>query len=282
MTQHHGCRFLRLVGAALLAVGLVATWLTPAAADTRRYLLSPGSSITAVCLPCNEAPAPPEPLSGWFEVTVVPGQTLVDFAAVTGVDLSSESHSVVGQGFLQTVGPDRQAMVLDVRIDGETVLLSSGQRQVVSPTGIAIVLSSPRAAAKTYLLVLSASEVAPDGPDFDADGILDSADNCPHLANPDQRDGDGDGVGDDCDACPATPAGAVSPLTADGCALVDLCPCDGPRAGGEWTGPRGYLRCVSRATRAWRAQGRLSREESIAVMRRAARSGCGRMLVALR
>jgi len=36
--------------------------------------------------------------------------------------------------------------------------------------------------------------------DTDGDGIPDSRDNCPTVANPDQRDTDGDGIGDACDA----------------------------------------------------------------------------------
>jgi Thrombospondin type 3 repeat len=40
--------------------------------------------------------------------------------------------------------------------------------------------------------------------DTDGDGIPDSKDNCPKVANPDQKDSDGDGVGDACDNCPLT------------------------------------------------------------------------------
>ena len=38
--------------------------------------------------------------------------------------------------------------------------------------------------------------------DGDGDGLADSLDNCPEVANEDQTDGDGDGLGDACDARP--------------------------------------------------------------------------------
>jgi hypothetical protein len=41
--------------------------------------------------------------------------------------------------------------------------------------------------------------------DSDKDGIPDSADNCPTVANMDQRDHDLDTLGDDCDRCPHLP-----------------------------------------------------------------------------
>lgn len=37
--------------------------------------------------------------------------------------------------------------------------------------------------------------------DFDRDGVRDSEDNCPRVANPDQADDDGDAVGNACDLC---------------------------------------------------------------------------------
>src|SRR5262245_8645827 len=45
--------------------------------------------------------------------------------------------------------------------------------------------------------LLGLRAVAGDG-DLDGDGINDSLDNCPRVANPDQADSDGDGIGDAC------------------------------------------------------------------------------------
>jgi hypothetical protein len=51
------------------------------------------------------------------------------------------------------------------------------------------------------------SPIPPDEPppvDSDGDGVPDSVDNCPEVANPDQADTDADGYGDACDPCPMT------------------------------------------------------------------------------
>jgi len=58
-------------------------------------------------------------------------------------------------------------------------------------------------------------------PDADLDGIADTADNCPLLANPGQEDGDSDGVGDACDNCPTTPN--ADQLDGDGDGVGDAC-----------------------------------------------------------
>lgn len=50
--------------------------------------------------------------------------------------------------------------------------------------------------------------------DSDGDGIPDSSDNCPTVANPDQADSDNDGTGDACETASANPViNAVSPAT---------------------------------------------------------------------
>lgn len=44
--------------------------------------------------------------------------------------------------------------------------------------------------------------MVPDADDTDGDGVLDTTDNCPGVANKDQVDADTDAKGDACDACP--------------------------------------------------------------------------------
>jgi hypothetical protein len=61
--------------------------------------------------------------------------------------------------------------------------------------------------------------------DQDGDGVIDSADNCPAVANPTQTDTDGDGAGDACDNCPALANADQADGDADGVGDVcDNCP----------------------------------------------------------
>jgi Thrombospondin type 3 repeat len=202
-----------------------------------------------------------------------------DVAAVTAINLSSRRHTLGGHGFVQRIGPDRQAMVLEAEINGAKVLFTSGRRQHAAGGGITIILSSPRTGEHTYVLVLSASPVNDQPVDSDGDGIADTQDNCPTVANADQKDSDGDGVGDACDQCAGTTDGLV---TRQGCSITQLCPCDGPTTDQQWESQTDYLRCVLRATRAFRRNGQMSRAESLQTLRRAGRSGCGRTVVAMR
>ncbi len=60
--------------------------------------------------------------------------------------------------------------------------------------------------------------------DWDEDGLLDGADNCPARANAGQEDADGDGVGDACDNCPGVGNVAQSDRDGDGVgAACDNC-----------------------------------------------------------
>ncbi len=259
---------------------MVFLWVRPAAADSRHYVVNAGSSITSVCNRCATAPAPPEPLSGTFDVTLLPVSNMFDVAAITNLSLSSKSTAIGGNGFLQRLGPDRQAMVLDALVNGEKVLFTSGRRQHADSRDITMILSSTRAGAQTHMLVISASAVDDPPADADGDGVADMQDNCPLVANRAQSDSDGDRVGDACDACAGSTAGSM--VTASGCSVDQLCPCDASASGEAWQSQRDYLRCVARATRTFRREGQVSRNESLRIIRRAARTGCGRTVVALR
>ena len=269
----------RRMGAFIAVACCLTSWTTVAAAGTRHYVVNPGSSITSVCNTCGEPPAVPETLTGSFDVTVLPVSSASDVAAVTSLSLSSGKHTLGGHGFLQRIGPDRQAMVLEAELDGSKVLFTSGRRQHTSGADITIILSSPRTGEHTYVLVLSASPVNDQPADADGDSIADAQDNCPTVANPDQTDRDGDGVGDACDHCPGTTGGLV---TRQGCSIAQLCPCEGPATGQQWENQTDYLRCIARATRSFRRNGQMSRAESLDVLRRASRSGCARTVIAMR
>lgn len=274
-------RLARLFGFDLVVLMLVTVSASPlAATELRQYTLGPGSMITRLCRSCATPPAIPEPLSGSFEVDLLPVPATHSAAAVTNVRFSSPSYEVSGRGFLRRVGTDRQEMVIAATINEDESLLSSGRRQLTDGREIRLVLSSGRKSDTTYVVVLVGIPIDDPRPDGDGDGVDDTIDNCPAIPNPDQLDSDGDHLGDACDQCPDTQG--LTPVTRDGCNIEQVCPCAGPEASAGWESPAEYLRCVARATRTLRREGQLSRPESMRLLRRAARSGCGRVVVALR
>lgn len=57
-------------------------------------------------------------------------------------------------------------------------------------------------ASTTKSITANVGEIPVPPVDTDNDGVPDSQDNCPNVANPDQKDSDGNGVGDACDVQP--------------------------------------------------------------------------------
>ena len=90
-----------------------------------------------------------------------------------------------------------------------------------APRGSAGTDAAPPADAHVDAVVVAD---VPDGSpdtDTDGDGIPDSTDNCPTVANPDQHDEDGDHVGDVCDPCPQVMDQPT--LDTDGDGIPDAC-----------------------------------------------------------
>ena len=202
-----------------------------------------------------------------------------DVAAVTNVKLASQSFELSGNGFLQRFGRDRQALVLDARINDAPVWLTSGRRQYADATNITITLSSSAGSGFSYALAISAAPVDQEPQDSDADHVADGQDNCPTVANPEQAETDADGIGDACDRCPDTPPD--SPVTTSGCNVAQLCPCEESRDGAPWQTQKDYLQCVVRAVRELYRDGQVSKQKRRKILRRAATSTCGRTVVAL-
>jgi len=85
-------------------------------------------------------------------------------------------------------------------------------------------------------LGMMAELVALEG-DADGDGIVNSADNCPNVANADQADADSDGVGDVCDNCPANANADQADTDGDGKGNVcDNCPLTPNPTQADWDG----------------------------------------------
>jgi hypothetical protein len=116
----------------------------------------------------------------------------------------------------------------------------------------------------------------------DGDGFDDLVDNCPLVVNDDQADLDRDGEGDACDLdadgdgvvdaddrCLGTLPGEVS--DAEGCAIAQLCPCDGP-----WRHHIAYVLCTAKAGHDFRKAGLISLRELVRIVFKAGKSQCGR------
>lgn len=263
----------------LLAVVSVAV-LTPGAtlAGSVHYVLTAESRVALTCDGCDPALAVGAPLNGSFDVTAMPISSDYAVDAITGFRLAGSNVSVTGSGFLQRLGTDQMAMVVDARVNGQPVLLSSGRRQPASGGEIRMQLASHKDARTAIRLTIVALPALAGGSDTDGDGIENELDNCRLVANPGQDDADRDGVGDACDLCADTPAGDA--VRADGCSLGQRCPCDGPAPDRAWDSQRDYIQCVARELKTLRRRAHLSKSEIRLRLQDAVRSGCGRRVLA--
>jgi hypothetical protein len=125
-------------------------------------------------------------------------------------------------------------------------------------------------------------------PDKDGDGVTDSLDNCPAIANPDQADFDCDLLGDVCDddsdsdgvdneddLCEFTELGEI--VDPNGCSIDQLCPCEGPRETAEnWKNHGKYVSCIAHNTEGFVLMGLITEDEKDIIVSTAAQSSCGR------
>jgi hypothetical protein len=264
---------------ALVAVFAAAVCTVPghAFANTIHYVLTAESRLTRLCQGCDPGGASSESLNGSFDVTEVASDYAVE--AITGFFVQSASHAVKGAGFLQRLGSDRMAMVIDGTIDGSSILLTSGRKQLSRRNEIRMQLTSPKGETTGIRLTIVAVPVVANGDDADGDRISDDLDNCTQLANPDQSDADGDATGDACDQCADTASSDV--VVADGCSLAQKCPCSGPSPDGEWENQRAYVQCVAKQLKTLRQSEHLGKSEVRRMLQDAVKSGCGRRVIAL-
>ncbi len=123
--------------------------------------------------------------------------------------------------------------------------------------------------------------------DLDGDDVANETDNCPNVANGSQNDYDGDGKGDACDddvdgddvkndgdACPFTELDFI--VDAAGCAIDQLCPCEGPRGvTGLWKNHGQYVSCVAKSAESFLEAGLITEAEKDAICSDAGQSDCG-------
>lgn len=268
---------MRWVCASVEAALLVFSLTRCATAQTLTYVLKPGSSIASICRDCKPPAAPPQALTGSFDVTPLPVDGTIGVAAITNVNFTAPNLTIGGNGFIQRFSDQHHALGIEMRLGEERVLLS-GKSQFGGDRTIRAVLTSRGEGSRKYVLVLSASPSGGGEHDADYDGVADSTDNCATMPNADQRDDDADGVGNPCDTCSDGTSG--SPVGPDGCRTDQLCPCHATMAGAPWENQGAYLRCVARSLRTLRRTGQMSRGDAIKALRQAGRSSCGRTVIA--
>jgi len=107
---------------------------------------------------------------------------------------------------------------------GDGTLDDAALRDRLAAAETALAAKPVRAALASYMASLGLPGAPPDFArilDQDHDGLANSADNCPFVANLDQANADGDDRGDACDECPDSGADMDGDGYDDGC---DNCP----------------------------------------------------------
>jgi hypothetical protein len=121
-------------------------------------------------------------------ITTSPGDILVLTPSLANIDLRLYEASSFTRGALRDLSISTVDNVEHIYRTG-----LGGRRYVIEVTS-----DQPW----DYVITWDA-QLTPTPPnDADGDGVPDSIDNCPTVANPNQADTDGDGLGDACDNCP--------------------------------------------------------------------------------
>jgi hypothetical protein len=100
--------------------------------------------------------------------------------------------------------------------------------------------------------------------DSDRDGMADCID----------PDDDNDGVLDAQDKCSNTALGSI--VDASGCAISQICPCEGPVTGQTWLSHGNYVSCVDQTSKKFSKTGLITTKERATLVKQAELSSCGR------